>query len=231
MGRNTWIEEREWPLARTRYVPYFFHSDGRANSRMGNGALSVNPPSDEPEDRFSYDPADPVPYSTTFDWKQVGGPDDFSAIELRDDILVYTGPILTEPLLVCGPLEVHLFAASSARDTDWTAKILDVHPDGRAIRLNDGGVRARYRHGVDREQFLTPGSIEEYLIDCWSTCIELAAGHRLRVEIASSALGKFDVNLNGGGPIGRETVPIVAEQTVYHSERYPSHLLLPVVAA
>lgn len=229
MGRDTWIDEQEWPLARTCYVPYYFHSGGGANGRNGDGSLSADPPAMQPPDRFCHDPTDPVPYSTTFDWKQVGGPDDFAVIELRRDILVYTGPVLTEPLMICGPLQVRLFAASSALDTDWTAKILDVHPDGRAIRLNDGGVRARFRHGVDREIFLSPGAVEEYHIDCWSTCVELAAGHRLRVEIASSAFGKFDVNLNGGGPIGRETVPVVAEQTIYHDLRYPSHLLLPVV--
>ena len=229
MGRNAWIEEREWPLARTRYVPFYLHSTGRANSREGDGSLSTEPPAEEAADRFIYDPDDPVPYATSLDWRQVGGPDDFAEIELRHDMLVYTGPVLTEPLLVCGPLEVRLFAASSARDTDWTAKILDVHPDGRAIRLNDGAVRARFRRGADCEAFLESGAIEEYRIDCWSTCIELQPGHRLRVEIASSAFGKFDVNLNGAGPLGRETIPVIAEQTIFHDRLRPSHLLLPVI--
>jgi len=191
--------------------------------------LSIIPPASEPTDTFRYDPADPVPYCSHFDWKQVGGPDDFAAIELREDILVYTGPIMTEALLICGPLRVRLFAASSARDTDWTAKILDVHPDGKAIRLNDGIVRARFRHGTEAEHFLDSGVVQEYLIDCWATCIELPLAHRLRVEIASSAFGKADVNQNGGGPIGHESIPIIAEQTIYHDRERPSHLLLPVV--
>ena len=229
MGPNRWMLEHEWPLERTAYIPYYLHSDGAANSRLGNGSLSTVPPDEEPADTFRYDPANPVPYCSNFDWKQVGGPDDFAAIELREDILVYTGPILTEPLLICGPLRVRLFAASSARDTDWTAKILDVHPDGKAIRLNDGIVRARFRHGTGAEHFLDSGTTEEYLIDCWATCIELPVAHRLRVEIASSAFGKTDVNQNGGGPIGRESIPIIAEQTIYHDRQRPSHLLLPVV--
>jgi putative CocE/NonD family hydrolase len=229
MGRNKWMLEHEWPLARTEYVPYYLHSGGAANSRNGDGTLSVIPPASEPTDTFRYDPADPVPYCSHCDWKQVGGPDDFAAIELREDILVYTGPIITEPLLICGPLRVRLFAASSARDTDWTAKILDVHPDGKAIRLNDGIVRARFRHGTEAEHFLDSGVVQEYLIDCWATCIELPVAHRLRVEIASSAFGKADVNQNGGGPIGHEAIPIIAEQTIYHDGERPSHLLLPVV--
>jgi len=229
MGRNKWMMEREWPLARTEYVPYYLHSGGAANSRNGDGTLSIIPPASEPTDTFRYDPADPVPYCSHFDWKQVGGPDDFAAIELREDILVYTGPIITEPLLICGPLRVRLFAASSARDTDWTAKILDVHPDGKAIRLNDGIVRARFRRGTEAEHFLDSGVVQEYLIDCWATCIELPVAHRLRVEIASSAFGKADVNQNGGGPIGHEAIPIIAEQTIYHDGERPSHLLLPVV--
>ena len=154
---------------------------------------------DEPADSFRYDPDQPVPYCADFDWKQVGGPDDFAQIELRQDILVYTTDELTEPLLICGPLKVHLFADSSAFDTDWTAKVLDVYPDGRAIRLNDGVVRARFRNGTEREELLTPGRIEEYHIDCWATCVEIAPGQKLRLEIASSAFGKTDVNLNGEG--------------------------------
>jgi uncharacterized protein len=229
MGRNAWLTEGEWPPARTRYVPFYLHSTGRANSRLGDGTLSTVPPADEPADSFRYDPDQPVPYCADFDWKQVGGPDDFAQIELRQDILVYTTDELTEPLLICGPLKVHLFADSSAFDTDWTAKVLDVYPDGRAIRLNDGVVRARFRNGTEREELLTPGRIEEYHIDCWATCVEIAPGHKLRLEIASSAFGKTDVNLNGGGRIGRETRTVIAHQVVHHDVRRPSHLLLPVL--
>lgn len=229
MGRNAWIHEQEWPIARTEYLSYYLHSAGQANTRHGNGTLSTLPPHEEPADQFQYDPVDPVPYSSSLDWRQVGGPDDCANIELRDDVLVYTGPVLEEPLLICGPLRMRLFAATSVRDTDWTAKILDVHPDGRAIRLNDGAVRARFRHGHHREVFLSPGAIEEYDIDCWATCIELPAGHRLRLEVSSSAFGKHDVNLNGGGPVGQESEPVIAHQLLYHDAAHPSRIILPVL--
>jgi uncharacterized protein len=229
MGRNGWIEEAEWPIARTEYISYYLHSAGKANSRRGDGTLSTLPPYDESPDRFRYDPDDPVPYDANLNWRQVGGPNDCASLELRDDILVYTGPVIDEPLLICGPLRVRLFAATSVRDTDWTAKILDVHPDGAAIRLNDGAVRARFRKGHDREVFLSPGVVEEYDIDCWATCIELLPGHCLRLEISSSVLGKYDVNLNSGGPVGRESESVVAYHTVYHDVLHPSHLLLPVL--
>jgi uncharacterized protein len=228
MGRNVWVDDTQWPLSGTRYVPFYLHSGGSANGRLGDGALSPASPGAEPVDKFRFDPDRPVPYATDFNWKQVGGPDDFSEIELRDDILVYTTEALVEPLFVCGPLRVELFAASSALDTDWTAKILNVYPDGRAIRLNDGAVRARFRSVTGHEELITPGKAERYSIDCWATCIELAPGHRLRLEISSSAFGKFDVNLNGGGRTGTETEPVVAHQVIYHDVQRPSHLLLPV---
>lgn len=230
MGRNEWVDESEWPIARTKYVKYFLSSRGGANGREGDGVLSTRAPAGEKPDRFQSDPANPVPYLSTLNWHQVGGPDDFSEIELRRDILVYTGPVVDEPLRICGPLRVKLFAASSARDTDWTAKILDVHPSGFAQRLNDGVVRARFRNGNDKEELLTAGKVEEYEIDAWSTCVELQKGHRLRLEIASSAFGKFDVNPNTGGPIGSEAQQVVAEQTLYHDRLRPSHVLLPVVS-
>jgi putative CocE/NonD family hydrolase len=229
MGRNEWIYENEWPIARTEYVSYFLHSGGQANTRNGDGTLSTLPPAHEPADQFRYDPAYPVPYGAGFDWKQVGGPDDCTTLELRDDILVFTSATFDEPTLICGPLQVRLFAATNARDTDWMAKILDVYPDGKAIRLNDGAVRARFREGHDREIFLPCGTIAEFAIDCWATCIELQPGHRLRLEITSSAFGKYDINLNGGGAIGQEREPVIAQQTVYHDIVHPSRVILPIV--
>ena len=138
MGANVWRDEQEWPLARTSYAKYYLHSGGRANSLFGDGALSPEPPTGEKPDAFVYDPANPVPFITEPAFNQLGGPDDYRPVERRDDVLVYSTPPLTEPMEVCGPLKVKLFAASSAKDTDWTAKVLDVHPDGYAQRLNDG---------------------------------------------------------------------------------------------
>ncbi len=229
MGENKWAEEKEWPLARTRYVKYFLHGRGRANSLFGDGTLTLEEPGQEPPDKYLYDPKDPVPFITEPDFHQIGGPDDYRPVERRDDVLVYTSLPFTEAVQVCGPLRVKLYAASSARDTDWTAKILDVHPDGYAQRLNDGIVRARFRRSLEKEVWLKSGEVSEYEIDCWATCIGLKPGHRLRLEISSSAFPKFDANLNTGGPIGKEEHGVVAEQTVHHSRRWPSHIIVPVV--
>jgi uncharacterized protein len=229
MGRNAWLTEEQWPVARTQYVHLYLHSGGRANTRNGDGSLSMSVPQAETPDHFRHNPDDPVHYTETLTWAQVGGADDSSRVELREDVLVYTCPEITQSLLICGHMHLRLFAASSARDTDWMVKVVDVHPDGRAIRLNDGAVRARFRRGHHGEEFVPPGTVEKYEIDCGATCIELAPGHRLRIEIASSAFGKYDVNLGGGGPVGRETEAVIAEQTIYHDAAHPSHLLLPVL--
>jgi putative CocE/NonD family hydrolase len=229
MGENRWRDEREWPLRRTEFTPYYLHSGGRANSGYGDGRLGPEAPGDERPDRYRYDPADPAPFITEPHFSQMGGPDDYRPVERRDDVLVYTTPPLAEPLEICGPLRFRLFASSSARDTDWVGRVLDVHPDGFAQRLNDGVIRARTRKGFDRAELLTPGQVEEYDIDAWSTCVLLAEGHRLRVEITSSAFPLIDPNLNTGGPFGDEVKGVVAEQTIYHDRGRPSHLVVPIV--
>jgi putative CocE/NonD family hydrolase len=229
MRENKWRDEREWPLARTQYAKFYLHSNGRANSLYGDGNLTSELPAMEPADHYQYDPSDPVPFITEPDFHQIGGPDDYRSVERRDDVLVYSTPAFAEACEICGPLRVRLYASTSARDTDWTAKVLDVHPNGFAQRLNDGIVRARFRRTLEKEEPLVPGEIAEYDIDCWSTCITIEKGHKVRLEISSSAFPKFDRNLNTGGPIGKESVGIVANQTVYHDKIRPSHLILPVV--
>jgi putative CocE/NonD family hydrolase len=229
MGDNVWRDEQEWPLARTRYTKFYLHSAGRANSRFGDGTLSTEPPDDEPADTYRYDPSDPTPFITEAAYSQLGGPDDYRAVERRDDVLVYSGPVLTEPLEVCGPLTFKLYAASSARDTDWIGRVLDVHPDGFVQRLNEGLIRARLRNGLEHEVPLTPGRVEAYDIDAWSTCKVLGVGHRLRIEIASAAFPLIDANLNTGGPIGDETDGVVAEQTVFHDRERASYVVVPVI--
>jgi putative CocE/NonD family hydrolase len=230
MGENRWRQEAEWPLARAQYTKYYLHSGGRANSSIGDGTLGRSSPDNEAPDRYRYDPADPTPFLGLDDYHQVGGPDDYRAVERRDDVLVYTSAAAgADGMAVCGPLTVHVAAASSAKDTDFLARLLDVYPGGYAQRLNDGIVRARYRKGFDRVELLEPGKIEEYDIDLWSTCDTLLPGHRLRLEIASSGLPKFDRNTNTGGPIGDETKGVVANQTVYHDRAHPSYVVLPLI--
>ncbi len=229
MGLNQWRDEQEWPLARTHYTRLYLHSGGRANGLAGDGLLGPAPPGNEPPDRYDYDPANPVPFLTAPDSAQVGGPDDYRQVEARSDVLVYTTPPYREAVEVCGPIRVRLHAATSARDTDWTAKLLVVHADGFARRLNDGIVRARYRAGLERPVFPIPNQAHAYDIDLWATCIRLAPGERLRLEIASSAYPKFDRNMNTGGPIGREGSGLVARQSVFHDRQRPSYVLIPFV--
>jgi putative CocE/NonD family hydrolase len=232
MGENRWREEEDWPLPDTRWTRYYLRSGGRANSRFGDGRLCTDPPAEgeAPFDRFRYDPADPVPYITEMTSAQIGGPDDYSAVERRDDVLVYTTPPLEEDLEVTGPVRMELFASTSARDTDFMAKLLDVWPNGFAQRLTDGMVRGRFRKGMDRPELLEPGRVYRFEIDLWNTSHVFKKGHRIRVEIASSAFPKYDRNLNTGAPLGRSTDMEVAEQTVYHSKQYPSAIILPVIS-
>lgn len=180
-------------------------------------------------DRYRYDPEDPVPFITEMTSAQIGGPDDYAAIERRDDVLVYTTEPLEEELEVTGPVLMQLFASSSARDTDFMVKLLDVWPSGFAQRLTDGMVRARFRYGMHRQVLLEPGEVVRYDIDCWNTAHVFLKGHRIRVEVASSAFPKYDRNLNTGGPLGRERKGVVAEQTVYHDQARPSAIILPVI--
>ena len=230
MGTNTWRDDPVWPPADMTVRPWHLRSDGRANSRLGDGRLTEEPPTaEEPGDTYDYDPERPFPFITGITSSQLGGPDDYSGVELRGDVLVYTSEPLEEPLQVIGPVRLVLHATSSAADTDFTGKLLDVHPSGFAQRLTDGVVRARFRDGMREERLLTPGEPVEYDVDLWHTAHVFAAGHRLRVEVASSAFPKYDRNLNNGEPLATSMTPVVATQTVHHDAARPSRLLLPVV--
>jgi hypothetical protein len=230
MGTNEWRDEREWPLARTQWIPYYLHSHGRANSRFGDGILSTGSPSaPEPPDNYRYDPARPVPFITDPTSSQVGGPDDYSAIERRDDVLVYVTEPLSQDIEVTGPIRVDLYASSSAPDTDFTAKLVDIWPNGFTQRLCDGIVRTRFRNGMDHPSLIEPGKIYHYSIDCWNTSQVFKTGHRIGLEISSSAFPKYDRNLNTGAPLGKTVEMIVAEQRIYHDEEHPSAIILPLI--
>jgi putative CocE/NonD family hydrolase len=233
MGENRWREEREWPLARTEWTKYHIHSRGKANSRFGDGWLSPDAPAadgrEAATDRYLYDPANPVPFITDPTSVQIGGPDDYAAIERRDDVLVYSTEPLAEDVEVTGPVKMELYAASSAADTDFMVKLLDVWPNGFAQRLTDGMVRARFRDGMDKPSLIEPGKIYKYEIDCWNTSHVFLKGHRIRIEIASSAFPKYDRNPNTGAPLGKTDEMIVAEQTIYHDADHPSAIVLPII--
>ncbi len=173
------------------------------DGRSGGGA---------PSDTFVYDPADPVPFlSDHASSSQIGGPDDYAEIEERDDVLVYSTEPLEEEREVTGPVRVVIHASSTAPDTDFTAKLVDVHPDGFCQRLCDGMVRARFRRGFGRAGApARAGRDVEYEIDLWSTSHVFGAGHRIRLEVSSSAFPKYNRNLNSGGPIATDTEPVPA---------------------
>jgi putative CocE/NonD family hydrolase len=230
MGRNQWRDEHEWPLARAQYTPYYFHSKGSANTLSGDGTLDATKPGQEPIDRFVYDPDDPVP---TLGGCNLGkcpiGPHDQTKAEQRKDVLVYTTDELTSELEITGPVKVVLYAASNATDTDWTAKLVDVHPDGRPFNLCDGIIRARYRESADKPTLIEPEKVYRYEIDLWVTSNVFLPGHKIRVEISSSNFPRFDRNPNTGHPFGTDAELQKANQTVYHDAEHGSHILLPVI--
>jgi hypothetical protein len=177
-----------------------------------------------------YDPNDPVP--TLGGCNLVGcpaGPRDQTRAENRNDVLVFTSEELKTDLEVTGPVKVILYAASSASDTDWTAKLVDVHPDGRPINICDGIMRARYRQSPGNPELIQPGKIYRYEIDLWVTSNVFLSGHKLRVEISSSNFPRFDRNPNTGADFGKSAEIIKATQTIYHDMEHPSHILLPVI--
>jgi len=229
MGENVWRDEQEWPLARTHYTPYYLHSQGQANSLRGDGRLDPAVPGEETTDSFVYDPNDPVPTCGGNTLIIPMGVQDQRQVETRQDVLVYTSAPMTAPLEVTGPIVVHLFVASSAPDTDFTAKLVDVRPDGYAQNLTDGIVRTRYRTSRMLPVLLTPGQVTEVTIDLWATSHVFLPGHSLRLDISSSNFPRFDRNLNTGEDQATGTRWQTAAQTIFHDQRYPSHIRLPVI--
>jgi putative CocE/NonD family hydrolase len=236
MGRNQWRSETTWPLERTRFTKFYLRSDGRANSRFGSGALSEAPPAAEPPDSYLYDPENPVPTTggalctgCSNSAEIIDGALDQSEVEARQDVLVYTTPVLTSGVEVTGPLEAVLYVSSSATDTDFIVKLVDVYPDGVAYNLQEGILRARYREGFDRKVWMKPGEVYPIRINLHATSNYFPPGHRIRLEVTSSSFPRFDRNLNTGGNNYAETRWIVARNVIHHSAKYPSHLLLPVI--
>jgi putative CocE/NonD family hydrolase len=234
IGRNVWHTADRWPVAAMRETPFYLSSDGAANTSSGNGRLTLRPQADERADTFTYDPAHPVPsrggsICCTGNPKDVPGSFDNADIEQRSDVLVYTGEVLREGLELTGPIRAVIHLSSDAPDTDVTVKLLDVFPDGRAMNMQEGITRVRYRDGFDRPRMMQPGQVYEVPVDLHATSWYLPPGHRLRVEISSSNFPRFDRNLNTGGRNYDETTWRTARNSVHHSPTRPSRLVLPVV--
>jgi putative CocE/NonD family hydrolase len=231
MGANQWRDENEWPLARTRYVKFYLRA---------GGGLSAAAPGAESPDRYLYDPADPVmtlggnhsvgPYNPGLYDVVKPGPYDQRPLEARRDVLVYTSAALERDTEVTGPVILKLYAASSARDTDFVAKLTDVYPDGRSLNITEGVIRARFREDVwGRPKLLEPGRVYEYTLDLQVTSNVFLAGHRIRLDIMSSNFPLWDRNLNTGNDPGADTTLQTAEQTICHDAQRPSHLVLPLI--
>jgi putative CocE/NonD family hydrolase len=247
MGVNRWYAEADWPLPQTRFTRYYLHSGGKANSLKGDGMLSTTAPSAEPPDSYMYDPADPTP--DPFDrvsnripairrGGHIDGPADTRISAIRDDVLVYQTPPLETATEITGPIQAKLFAATSARDTDWMIRLVDVHPDGYSALLADGVLRARCRDpktagSYNPEQLSTiePEKVYEYTIDFWRvTGNVFLPGHRIRIEISSSFFPYYLRNLNTGADnVGLETRSVGARQKIYHNREFPSSVLLPLI--
>ncbi|MCI0622619.1 MAG: CocE/NonD family hydrolase [Acidobacteria bacterium] len=240
MGKNVWRSEREWPLSRAKLTKYYFRSPSGGRS----GDLSTEPPGDETPSSYLYDPRDPV--------RSIGGnhsadsrPWHLDAIpgvnlragsfdqrpnERRDDVLVFTTPLLDKDTEVTGPVEVKLYAATDSKDTDWVVRLLDVHPDGASYNLTEGVLRARFRQSIYAPpSLLEPGSIYEYRISLLPTSNVFLKGHRIRVHVTSSNWPLIDRNPNTGSPQGRDAAVRAAHQRIYHDQRRPSHIVLPVL--
>jgi putative CocE/NonD family hydrolase len=234
MGANEWREAQTWPLPGTERRRFFFHSAGRANTAGGDGKLSRDEPGSETPDVYTYDPAAPVRSHggrINPDLGESGGPFDQSVVERREDVVCYTSDELGADLEVTGALELQLFAASSARDTDFMVRLLDVFPDGRAINIAEGCIRARYRNSILKPEPLTPGEPYAFRIDMGATSHLFRRGHRLRVHVTSSDFPRFDRNMNTGNPIGEDASGVPARQSIFHRAGLASYIDLPIIPA
>jgi uncharacterized protein len=233
MGENAWRDEAAWPLKRAVETKYYLHSGGKANTLAGDGALTVAAPKAEAADSYIYNPANPVPTvggPLCCDGAHLApGPMDQNEVEVRKDVLVYATAPLESDVEVTGPIALDLFAKSSAVDTDFTAKLVDVAPDGFAQNLTEGILRARFRDSTTVAKPLQPGKPVELHVDLWSTSNVFKKGHRIRLEVSSSNFPRFDRNLNTGKSAAEETKFVSATNAVLHDAQHPSALLLPIV--
>lgn len=229
-GANAWREEPRWPLERARPAPYYLHSGGRANSLHGDGLLSPDVPiGPEPVDQFTYNPERPVPAELDGKGVEEGLWADRRPIERRDDVLVYTTEPLAADTEITGPINVTLFAGTSAPDTDFVAVLLDVHPDGLAQPIAIGIARGLYLSGYVSPRRLEPGRVYAWHIDLWAASHVFLVGHRIRVDLSSSFFPFFGRNHNTGHAIADDVDFQLAEQTVLHAPEAPSHIMLPIV--
>jgi putative CocE/NonD family hydrolase len=234
MGIDQWRDEQHWPLPGTKWTGFHLASAGHANTADGDGVLTTEPPAAAGHDTYLYDPRRPVPTAGGACLPMTpgfGGPVDQRTVAGREDVLCFAGPVLEEPVEVTGPVSLTLFVSSSAVDTDFTAKLVDVFPDGKAINLCDGILRARYRDGLATEELMEPGTVYEITVDLTATSNVFLPGHRIRLDVSSSNFPRYDRNTNTGGVIARETEAqmVPAVNRIHHGPEHPSRLVLPII--
>jgi uncharacterized protein len=218
---NVWMSSSTWPPPESVPTPYYLG---------GDSALTIEPPAErESPDAYDYDPRNPSPTRGGQNLRLEKGPYDQRMIEARPDVLTFTTAPLESPVAIAGPVRVRLFASSSAKDTDFMARLCDVYPDGRSMLLVDGAIRGRFRKSFAREEFLTPGRVYEFEIDLWHMANVFNRGHRIRVSITSSNAPKFQPNPNTATPFLADTIGVTARNTIYHDREHPSAIILPVM--
>ena len=226
LGANEWRTYADWPLAEATPTPFYFHSNGKANTLHGDGGLSTGEPESEPSDSYIYDPADPIGAV----WKLADGPVDDRIPSIREDMLVYTSDVLTEPVEAIGRASVVLYASSSAKDTDWHVRLCDVHPDGSARFLVHGMLRARFRESFETPNFLEPNEVYRFEFGLDAVGIRFLEGHRIRVEVMSSWFPEYDRNTNSGAANNfTDDNLVIATNRIFHETGKASHIVLPVV--
>ena len=230
MGENKWRGVSDWPIPKAKTTRFYLHSNGQANSLYGDGVLGdkASTTNDKP-DQYVYDPKDPTPYVTDPVSLQLGEATDQQAIERRMDVLVYSTPPLKQDTIICGRVFAELYISTDVPGTDFTGKLVDVWPNGRAIQLSDGIQRAEVRNSLAKAEWLKVGQVYKVTIDMWATGMRFLKGHQIRLEISSSAVPKFTPHLNTDTDQADETKGRIAHQVVHHSADYPSALIVDVV--
>jgi putative CocE/NonD family hydrolase len=223
MGINKWRGEQDWPIPGTQPANWYLQAGGK---------LSTTAPAGDGSTSYRYDPKDPVPTTggnNCCGSPTIAGPVDQKPLDGRADIVRFTSDTLSAPVTIAGKVTMDLHATTDGKDTDWMVKLVDVYPDGKAYPMAEGILRARFREGLDKPQLLTPGQAYRYTVDLIGTAVVFQPGHRIRVDITSSNFPQFDRNLNTGDPLATGTTPRVAQQTIHHSAKMPSAIVLPVV--
>ena len=234
MGSNKWQASETWPPEKVKLTTYYLNSNGKANSLFGDGTLSTSKANSDHPDSFTYNPMKPVPSyggNVCCTGNAVkGGAFDQQQMETRNDILVYTTDVLKEGVEISGFIESTLYVSSDAKDTDFTIKLIDVYPDGKAYNLDETIQRVRYREGYDKEVFMEKDKVYKVDLTQMSTSNYFKKGHRIRIEISSSNFPRFARNLNTGGNNYDEKDGVVAHNKVHHSSKYTSQIRLPIIS-